>query len=201
MITENIIQAFAVAGGFGFINVLTLEQIGVQTFDDKSNKDRNIMLFSFSAFNYLSFTVSKSILTTILCSIVITFLTIVMLVIGFPLLRNLYEKLRNNEKIVKLMKNVKFTQTDPWDDFIKYTFNLDASIYVFDYQNSLISGGRLQRASNSLGSRNISFVRYEEGSPWNVSNYDDLMDLIIKRDLKLETFVDTERKVKYMSVS
>lgn len=201
MITTNIIQAFAIAGGFGFINVLTLEQIGVQTFDDKSNKDRNIMLFSFSAFNYLSFTVSKSILTTILCSIGITFLTIIMLVVGFPLLRNLYEKLRNNEKIVKLMKNVKFTQTDPWDDFIKYTFNLDASIYVFDYQNSLISGGRLQRASNSLGSRNISFVRYEEGSPWNVSNYDDLMDLIMKRDLKLETFVDTERKVKYMSVS
>ena len=159
MIAENIIQAFAVAGGFGFVNVLTLEQIGVQTFDDKSNKDRNIMLFSFSAFNYLMFSFSNSILITLISSIGITILAIFMFVVGFPMLRSWYNDFFNIQKIQDFMKNVKFSQSDPWDKFLEYAYKKDASIYIFDYENHLISGGRLQRSSNSLGSRNISVVR------------------------------------------
>lgn len=201
MITENIIQAFAIAGGFGFINVLILEQIGVQTFDDKSNKDRNIMLFSFSAFNYLIYSISSSILITIISSFVITILAILMFVVGFPIMRTFYNNLFEIEKVKEVMKRIKFSQSDPWDEFLKYSYNLDASIYIFDYENQLISGGRIQRSSNSLGSRNISLVRYNENSPWNVSNYEELMSLISERDATAETFIDTERKVKFISVS
>ncbi|MCP1275463.1 hypothetical protein [Leuconostoc citreum] len=201
MVTENIIQAFAIAGGFGFVNVLTLEQIGVQTFDDKSNKDRNILLFSFSAFNYLSYSFSKSLWLTVLLSIVITILAIFMFIIGFPMIRSAYNKLIGTAQVKQIMSYVKFTQSDPWDEFLKYSYNADASIYIFDYENILISGGRLQRSSNSLGSRNIALVRYEEDSPWNVSNYEELILLISKRDSIAETFVDTERKVKFISVS
>lgn len=201
MITENIIQAFAVAGGFGFINVLTLEQIGVQTFDDKSNRDRNIMLFSFSAFNYLLYTYSNSVWITILFSCLITVLSIIMLVIGFPVLRGLYDKVWTFEKSKKIMKHVKFTQKNSWDDFVTYAEKDNVSTYAFSFDDKFIAGGEISSASNSLEHHSFFMNTYEKGNRWNIENKQQLDDFLKKYNPLVEIYVDMTTQTKFYSLS
>ncbi|MGX9816413.1 hypothetical protein [Leuconostoc mesenteroides] len=201
MITENIIQAFAIAGGFGFINVLTLEQIGVQTFDDKSNRDRNIMLFSFSAFNYLLYTYSNSVWITILFSCLITVLSIIILVIGFPVLRGLYDKVWTFEKSKKIMKHVKFTQKNSWDDFVTYAEKDNVSTYAFSFDDKFIAGGEISSASNSLEDHSFFMNTYEKGNRWNIENKQQLDDFLKKYNPLVEIYVDMTTQTKFYSLS
>lgn len=201
MITENIIQAFAIAGGFGFVNVLILEQIGVQTFDDKSNKDRNIMLFSFSAFNYLLYTHSNSVWITILLSCLTTVLSIIMLVIGFPMLRGLYDKVWTFEKAKKIMKHVKFTQKNSWDEFVSYAEKDNVSTYAFSFDDKFIAGGEISSASNSLGDHSFFMNTYEKGNRWNIENKQQLDDFLKKYNPLVEIYVDMTTQTKFYSLS
>lgn len=200
MITENIIQAFAIAGGFGFINVLTLEQIGVQTFDDKSNRDRNIMLFSFSAFNYLLYTYSNSIWITILFSCLTTVVSILMFVIGFPILRGLYDKVWTFEKSKKIMKHVKFTQRNSWDDFVTYAEKDNVSTYAFSFDDQFIAGGEISSASNSLGDHSFFLNTYPKGNRWNIENKQQLDDFLKKYNPLVEIYVDMTTQTKFYSL-
>ncbi|QHJ76606.1 MAG: hypothetical protein [Bacteriophage sp.] len=193
MITENIIQAFAIAGGFGFINVLTLEQIGVQTFDDKSNKDRNIMLFSFSAFNYLVFQHYQNIIVTSIWSLFVTLLAIITLVFVYPLLRAGYDNLHN----LKIFKNVSFSQSDPWDEFIESADNKDVSLYAFTLEDKFICGGEFSGGANSLQDKTFFINPYIGANTWRISNKDELENLIDTKNPTVEIYVNLEKGIKF----
>ncbi|MBZ6004064.1 hypothetical protein KII95_08585 [Leuconostoc gelidum subsp. aenigmaticum] len=200
MITENIIQAFAVGGGFGYLNILTLEQLGVQTFDGKSNKDRNIMLFSFSAFNYLCYQYFQNFAITFCFSFLITVLAILMLIVGYPLMRYGYEHITTH---INLFKKIEFSQTDPWDEFIKHVSQTDVSTYVFSLEDKFISGGQMAGASNGLQDRELFLNPYSNDSRWNIRSKEEL-DFFVKNyqlTITVQIFVDFERKIKFYAIN
>ena len=204
---SGLLATLGASGAFGFLNVLFLEQTHTLMFDGKANKDRYILLTSFSFINFYLFTyfnpthnIIKAVLAICL-SILSTVVFIGIYKVIFPLLRKLMHKLAQLEyrPVRFIIKNMTGNQLPAWDVFIDRVLPNDA-IVIVDFENNFIDSGTLEGASNSLfDSQGVRLKHLQLNNPAYIDSYEKMVEIIKANDDKLVTvtYIDLNNKLKY----
>lgn len=197
---NNLINSLITAGGLGFINLLILMRIDKINFSSNNKEDKAICLIFFSIVNYglfllmleifkflsinKSIQIPLSIISVIIISILLTFFVI-------PPLSNLFSKSINNQR--------KKEQLSIYDSRpikkIAFNFKINKAIYIFDFENNLISSGMSGYFSNS---DDIDFEIIL--SPFNevseLNDYNKLISYISSPDVESDIYLNIDKKIK-----
>ncbi len=189
MNVDEIIQAFATAGLFGFANTLALEYFSFTKFDKRVNDDNKMWMLGFSLFNLLLFNhLKNSFVWTAIWSAVATLAVIYILpkVINF---------IRKKSGIASI------SQMHPWDAFWD-NMGDEVYVYVFDFDNKFIESGTLAHSTNSKDGSLDVLLTPPNDDFYEPIKYDELMSWLQPKNGKtiaLQIYLDTTRELKYVA--
>lgn len=203
---SKLIAILGTSGAFGFFNVLLLEQTHIIMFDGKANKDRNIMLASFSALNFYLFIYMDpihrgvwSLIGLILLSLGITIIFMLIYKFGFPLIRELLKWVSTFKFSKWLLSKTNGTQLPSWDVFIDRALPNDV-IVITDFEGNFIDSGTLEGASASLfDSQGVRLKHLKLDNETYINSIESMNRVIKKHDDELVTvtYIDLNNKLKY----
>lgn len=186
---QEIIQTFAIAGLFGFLNTLAMEYFSFTKFDKRVNDDQKMWMLGFSLFNLALFDwLHRSLIWTAFWSAVTTILVIWLL----PKFINL---LRNESGMASI------SQMHPWDAFWDGLGD-EVFVYVYDFENKFIENGSLAHSTNSKDGSLDVLLTPPNGDHYEPIKYEELMSWLQPQNgvtIKLQIYLDSTHKIKYVA--
>lgn len=203
-----LVTALLTAGSLGFINYFVLKKIGILIFRKSNEQDKRHFLVFFSLLNYIIylliylfvkklptdigelFDISISVIFTLL-------ITLILSIFVFPLIANKFNKLLNYIRQSNGMSIIE--HRSPRD--IALIDSNSKSVFIFDFNNLLISSGYLENYSNDSDYYEIILVPFDE-KPYldnfeKVKAYSESNDAD-KKDIKI--LLDFEKKLQYFII-
>lgn len=164
-----LLTALLTAGSLGFINYFILKKIGVLIFRKSNEQDKRHYLLFFSLLNYiiylLIYLLVKSQFTAIgellIISISVIFTLLITLFLSMKIFPAIADKFNNLLNYLRESKGMsKIEHRSPRD--IALSDSNSKSVFIFDFNKSLISSGYLDNYSNESDYYEITLVPFDE---------------------------------------